>query len=164
MKLNKIDKLLGKLSLYLDRIAGIAMLFLVFLFTANIILRAVWQPINFAYDLSGLVSTIVVAFSIAYCTYENGHVRVDLLFAKFPKKVQRVIEVCYSFAAMLTFGYCTYALVKYTIKSFANEMVSMTNKIPFGPFAVCVTIGFFVMTLVMILQFIKLVTRKEETE
>ena len=77
------EKLVHLLSRWCNRIAQIALVAMMLLLGGNIILRFMGTPILGVYDWTGLIGTILIALSLAYCGILRGHIRVEFIVMFF---------------------------------------------------------------------------------
>jgi TRAP-type C4-dicarboxylate transport system permease small subunit len=131
-----------------------AMMFLTFV---DVLLRYVFNsPVPGATELIEFMMGIVVAFSVAYTAHKKAHIGVDLVVALFKEKTRKIIGIVTSF---LTFGFfvlvCwqTYVLI---IEDYSSNIISPVLYIPVYPFIMTVTVGFVILCLVLLAEFLGL--------
>jgi len=96
-------------------IAGIAVIAMMLLSTADVVLRRFGKPIPGTYELVGFLGTIVVSFALGFTSLEKGHIAVELLVSKLPLRTQLAIETFTNLFSFLIFGLMTYQAVIYTL-------------------------------------------------
>ena len=69
--MDKCEKFVGKVTQFLDQIAGLAILAVVLLVVSNIILRTIpgINPILGTYEYVGFLTVIVIGLAIAHCAF-----------------------------------------------------------------------------------------------
>ena len=122
------------------------------LVVGDIVLRVVWRPVPGTYDIVGFIGAIIVAFAIAYCAVQRGHIEVELVVARFPERVQGIIG---SITGFLGLG--IFALITWQCLVFGNDMwrlgeVSMSAHIPFYPFIYGIGFGSALLCLVILVN------------
>ena len=130
---------------------------MMFLTFADVLLRYVFNsPVPGATELIEFMMGIVVTFSVAYTAHKKAHISVDLLLMNFQKKTRKVIGVVTSF---LTFGLfvliCWQTLIL-IIEDYRSTIISAVLYIPVYPFIATVTVGFVVLCLVLLAEFLGL--------
>jgi TRAP-type C4-dicarboxylate transport system permease small subunit len=95
----------------------------------------------------GFLTAVVIGFSLAYCAVKEGHITVDLLFARLPRKARAVLEAGNGFLIFLFLSLVAWYLVKYAMGIKTNGQVSQTSEIPFHIFIYLVAGGFSVLSL-----------------
>jgi len=119
------------LSKGLEVIAGTSLLFIMLLTTCDVIGRAFRSPIIGTYELVSFGAGILVGFSLPITTFEKGHVYVDFLFLKLPKKIQKVLHILTNLMGIALFvgaGYYLF-IMGYDLQG-AGE-VSSTLQLPY---------------------------------
>lgn len=84
------------------------------------------------------------AFAFGYVHLHHGHVRVDVFYARFPRRMQAIMDSILWFLFFLpSIGYMAYAAWNWMIYSWStNEMSHMTYWYPIlGPIRTLVFIG-----------------------
>ncbi|MCK7469056.1 MAG: TRAP transporter small permease [Desulfosudis oleivorans] len=75
----------GRLSGFINVIAGIAITFIMFLTVLDVILRSFRRPIVGTYELVAFSGAVVVGFAIPLTSWMRGHIYVDFFTGKLPK-------------------------------------------------------------------------------
>ena len=146
------DRVVHSLCKFCDQIAQGAVMAMMLLVVANIIWRVVpkiGRPIFGTYDVVGFIGATLVAFAIAYCAVQRGHISVELVVARFPQRVQGIIG---SITGFLSLG--IFAVITWQCVVLANDMrrvgeVSMSALLPFYPYIYGVAFGCALLCLVI---------------
>ena len=101
-------------------------------------------------DLSIFMMVIVVFFSMAQCELMRGHITIDLLVSRFKQKSQDIFNSIAYVIFLVTFGWMTWQLIQYGIDRWHNNIVSLTLKIPIGPFVFVAALGCALLSLLVI--------------
>ena len=136
-------------------IAGVAIIIMMLLSTADVVLRLFGKPIPGAYELTGLLGTIVVSFALGFTSLEKGHIAVELLFRKLPQRAQLAIETFTNVVSFLIFGLITYQTFIYALDIRKSGEVSPTLQMPIYPFIFGMALGFGLLCLILIADTIK---------
>jgi len=142
-------------------LAGISLLLMVALVVANTILRTVLVPIQGASEIVGWLGAVTVAFALGYTQLEKGHVAIDLLVQKFPRVLQRAVEVVVQLINTLFSAWISWQLIKYGINVMNTSQLSQTLQVAFYPLIFAVSVGFMGMTLVFLTDFLKCATGRD---
>ena len=158
---------LERIEVFLNRIlmiiGSVAVLSLMALATGNVILRFFFNaPYRGAYEVVGFLGAIVIAFALGSTQKRKGHIVVDILTDKFPKRVNRVLDGISYFVTMIFFGIVSWQLFVWGMKIARSGEVSETIKIIFHPFIYSVGAGFVVFSFTLMIDFLKNLQRKEE--
>jgi TRAP-type C4-dicarboxylate transport system permease small subunit len=149
------DRAVRLLSKFCDQIAqaGVFVMFLIVVF--NILLRKVWKPIYGTYDYVCFIAAIMVAFALANCALQKGHIQVEMLVSQFSQRAQGVIG---SITDILSLG--IFSLITWQCIVLANDMrlageTSMTALLPFYPYIYAIAFGCGLLCLVILVDLIK---------
>jgi len=165
--LNKISVFLNKILVW---IAGIFLTSMILLTCANIVprvIRALFRTLSNqmgfevferiakdlpsgvpgTFELMGFFGAIVAAFALGDTQNKRGHIAVNVLVNRFPKKIRRVLNGINNTICMLFFGIATWQIfVKATVIRNTGE-VSETLRIIYYPFTYSVALGCAVLSL-----------------
>jgi TRAP-type C4-dicarboxylate transport system permease small subunit len=149
------ERLVYSLSRWCDRVAQGAAVAMMLMVVGNILLRMLGKPIVGAYDWTGLIGTILVALALGYCGVRRNHVRVEFIVARFPPRVQAVID---SITGVLSLGF--FALAAWQSVVLGSDMwqkgdVSITVQSPFYPFVYTIAFGCALLWLVILVDTMK---------
>jgi TRAP-type C4-dicarboxylate transport system permease small subunit len=151
--LNKILMILG----------GVAVLALMALATGNVVLRLFHLPFRGAYEIVSFLGAVVIAFALGYTQKRKDNIVVDILTAKFSKKVNRVLDGINYLVSTVFFSVVSWQIYKWGMKIWESHEVSETLKVIYHPFIFCVSFGFLVLSLTLIVDFLKTLCINEET-
>lgn len=159
-------KYLESLNTFLNKIlmilGGVAVLALMAVATANVVLRIFHIPFTGAYEIVGFLGAIVIAFALGYTQIRKNNIVVDILTEKFPKKLNRVLDGVNYFITMIFFAIVSWQVSLWGMKIWESHEVSETLKIIYHPFIFSVSLGFAVLSLTLIVDFLKTILNKEE--
>jgi len=157
--LEKINNFLNKILMI---VGSVAVLSLMSLATVNVVLRFFFNaPYRGAYELVGFMGALVIAFALGYTQKRKDHIVVDILTAKFPKRVNKILDRINYFVTTIFFIIVSWQVFVWGMKISKSGEVSETIKIIFHPFVYSVSLGFAVFSLTLILDFMKNFQGKE---
>jgi TRAP-type C4-dicarboxylate transport system permease small subunit len=159
--LEKVNVFLNKILMILG---SVAVLLLMAIATTNAFLRvpfikSTWRG---AYETVGFLGAIVIAFALGYTQKRKDHIVVDILTAKFPKRVNRVLDGINYFITTIFFAIISWQVLVWGMKISRSGEVSETLKIVFHPFIYSVSFGFAVFSLTLLIDFLKNLKSKED--
>jgi TRAP-type C4-dicarboxylate transport system permease small subunit len=154
MNLNSIEKLLLRGETVLVYVAVLATFALMCLTTADAVSRYIFNsPITGAYEITEkylMVASVFLGFSYAY--RRGVFVRVTFLADRLPQAPKLI---CHYLAQIISLVYCVilvYATALQAIRASSEATTLSTLPIPVGPAYYLVPIGFFAMTVFMLLD------------
>ena len=131
---------------------------IVLLIVADIILRYVFnRPIAYTVEVVEVALSIIVFFGIIICTAQRGHVNMDILLTRFPRRVQGAVN---SFLYLLSaglFGLIAWRCVIYAMQLQDMGRVSIMLRLPSYPFVLVIAFCSFLTSLLFLSQFIRFV-------
>jgi TRAP-type C4-dicarboxylate transport system permease small subunit len=147
--LDKIDNLLGRILLVLS---GAAVLALMLLATGNVVLRIFQAPFRGTYEIVSFLGAIGVAFALASTQRGKGHIVVDILSSRYPRRVRRLVDALSAAIGALFFGIVSRQVWVWGARIMASGELSETLKVVYHPFVFGVAAGFGLLTLTCLLD------------
>jgi len=140
--MNSLAGVVKRISKIMDKLAGICFFSVMLLIVTNIILRGIFhKPILGTYEVVGFLSAMGIGFALAHCALQNGHIAVDFIFSKFPKKTQAGLDLILNILVLLFWSGAAWNLFKYAQNMMAKGMVSPSAEIPIYPFIYLTGLG-----------------------
>ena len=147
---------LESFTLGIHHIGGIILALLMFMTAADVFGRYFLNhSIKWAKEISEVMLILIVFFGAAYTAVQKEHVRVELLAARFSKKVQAVIE---SFAGLLSFVMVLMIAIQgitLTLVQKSRGNVTQLLEIPLWPFALLLSFGAFLLSIVLLKDIVR---------
>ena len=151
-----MEKYIFQLSKAMGVIAIGFLIAMMLLTVADVLLRKLFNsPILGSVELVEVMMIFTGFLGLAWCAFNDSHIKVDLIVGSFPPRVQNIID---SITYLLTIVICAILSWRSIIESFAvheSNAFTPTLKIPLYPFYIVVGIGFGVLLLAVIVLFIK---------
>ncbi len=152
----KLEKFFTSFSVKANWIAAAALIAMMLLTTTDVILRIFKSTIPGTYEIVGLLGSMVISFSLAYTSIEKGHIAVEFLLQKLPKKVGNIIDFINSIIATILFGGIAWQCLQYGIELKKIGQVSMTVQMPTYPFVFGIAFGTLLLCPILLLQGIRI--------
>ncbi len=157
--LMKINKFLNKL---LTLAGGLCLVVMIVLTCANIFIRQISGPIPGTFELMGFFGAIVAAFALGYTQFTNGHISVDVLVNTYPRTLKRLISLLNHGVCCLFFAVTAWFMIQKAMTLKNTGELSETLRIIYYPFLLAVALGFSILALALLTDFLKaLLIRKE---
>ena len=160
-KLRRIDGVVRKICLIANRVSGVILVFLVLVLVADVFGRFVGHPVLGSYEIVQYGFGLIVCLSVAYASAESGHIVIDLLFGVFPKRIQRICSGVSEVLSILMFALIVWRLGSDALQSYRISERSTTLGIPVSFFEFALAVGFALLALVILLQFLKSIGGRE---
>lgn len=160
-------EILDKITRYLNQVlivlGGMLLIAMIFLTCSNIFLRLVWTPIDGTFELMGFFGAIITAFALGYTQMKKGHIAIDIVVNQFSAKTVRLLEAINHLTCMVFFGIVSWRLFVWAGTLCRTGEITETLRIIFYPFTYGVALGCLVLTLVLLIDLLKLLVKKEES-
>ena len=150
--MRKFEQIVIYLANASNWVAAVAIVFLMLLTTLDVILRMFRMSITGSYELAGFASVLVISLSLGYTSLQKGHIAVDIVFRRFSviyKKIIKFVNCCISF---LLFAIISWQSFLYAMQLRAVGEVSATLQLRTYPFVLGLTLGAFLLCLVLIVE------------
>lgn len=159
-------KYLESINVFLNRLllilGGIAVTLLMSLATLNVVLRIFHIPYSGTYEIVSFLGAIVIAFALGYTQKRKDHIVVDILTERFSKQINKVLNIVSYGITMVFFAVVSWQIFIFGMKIWKSGEVSETLKIVYHPFIFCVSVGFAVLSLTIVIDFLKTIFMQEE--
>ncbi|MBW2109361.1 MAG: TRAP transporter large permease subunit, partial [Deltaproteobacteria bacterium] len=151
--MNRVISPISNFSVWIS--AGLVLL-MALLTVVDVIARSLFNsPIGGVIEIEQFMLAVVVFLAIAHTETKNGHVSVDILSRKYPRKislfVSSVSNIIFMFCAIL---YCWYQVEK-SIESFRMNEAGLITGIPHYPILLLTAFGCALLFLVLLVKFLK---------
>jgi TRAP-type transport system small permease protein len=110
------------------------------------------KPLLGSLEMLELSMAVLGGFAMLYTTTQRGHISVDLLFIRFSRRTQVVIDC---FGSLLGFG--TWGIIAYQVYLLGMRMLKSGDstsllRIPLSPFQFILALGLSLYSLTLLIQ------------
>lgn len=130
MGLERVSGLIRKISM---GVAGVSLLAVTLLATANVALRILRVPVGGTYEVVSFLGAIVTAGALGYTQKRRNHIVVDILSDKYPARLKRVVDQVSHVVMFLLFTVVSWQTARYGGRLVGAGELSETLKLPFTP-------------------------------
>jgi TRAP-type C4-dicarboxylate transport system permease small subunit len=161
-------RIVHKASLSAQVIAGLTLAFMMLVTLSDVILRAFGKPILGAYEIISFSGGIVIGLAIPYTSWMKGHIYVDVLVDRRPRRkgdpigwkdIVNIITRCVGIALFFFIGWSFFG---YAGSLYASKEVSQTLRIPFYPVAYGLGVSCYIQSLLLGCDILKIVGGENE--
>jgi TRAP-type C4-dicarboxylate transport system permease small subunit len=149
-------KYLEQITVYLNKVflivGGVAVLALMSVATGNVVLRIFHIPFRGAYEIVSFLGAVVIAFALGYTQQRKGHIVVDILTDKFPKKLSKMLDVVSHLVTTVFFAIVAWQIYRVGMQIWESGELSETLKMIYHPFIFVVSLGFVTLSLTALVQ------------
>lgn len=163
-KLYALIRAIKRLTRWVYLLVGAgSLLAMIALITGDVILRFLFErPIMSSYEIVMFLMAIAVFTTLSYTETEKGHVTIELLVSRFPKKVQKILDLIMSVLSMCLFALITQQTIVRVRALEAEGLTTSILHIPVYPFYLFGAFGFALLTLVLLANIVESLMRTGE--
>jgi TRAP-type C4-dicarboxylate transport system permease small subunit len=147
--LKRIEEWVGRLASAFNSVAAVAVVGMMVLTCLDVLLRLLRHPIPGTYEIVCMLGAVFVSFSLARTTVDRGHIAVDFLVQRLPKRFQHLVEALNAGICALLFTVICRQCVIYAQDLKASGEVSMTLQMPLFPFVFGIALGSAMLSAVL---------------
>ena len=156
----KAVQVIDSMSMVLNAVAIVVLAAMMFLTVADVSMRYFFNsPITGATEITEFMMALIAFLGLAYCAVKQGHLKLDFVISRFPQRIQAIIDTVCFFVGLLLCGIIAWRAFVEGIEQRRINMHSSLLEIPHFPFFWVMSAGFAVLTLVMVMEFIKYIRK-----
>lgn len=156
--INSIDAVISWLSRVLNYVGMVILIVMMLLTVADVFMRYILNcPILGVFELTEYMMVPIVFFGWAWCAKKGGNVKVDLVVTRLEPSAQRALNiVTYLFSMVIIFVIAWQNLLE-SKEVWSVHKASDMLAVPAYPFYMVLTIGCFLLCLVLLLSLVQLI-------
>ncbi len=147
--MERLTGFVQRLASLFNTVAAAAVVGMMALTCLDVGLRFFRHPIPGTYEIVGLLGAVFVSFSLARTSVDQGHIAVDFLVQRLPRRVQYVVEALNAGICAVLFTVVGWQCMRYAVDLKASGEVSMTLQIPIHPFVFGIGMGCAMLSVVL---------------
>ncbi len=148
MDLELIWRKMGAPSRILAKLGAVALFAMMLLTSVDVVCRYLFNsPIRGAFELTEFLVLILIFSFLGYTQSQKSHISVDLLFTRFPNRVQRIIGLLNHVVCLVLMILITWMAVDQGLELREVGEKSANLGIPKYPFAFFLAFGCAVMCI-----------------
>jgi TRAP-type C4-dicarboxylate transport system permease small subunit len=149
---------------YAIAMAGTALVFItMFITTADVIGRYFRMPLPGAMEISELALGVMVFLGWAYTQAEKGHIAIDILFKRLPRRARNILDVIIPLVGLVLMGLIGWRAIWFGMDSKSSLEQTVDLGIPVWPFKLMILIGAVTLCLELIFDVIEAWQRCRES-
>jgi TRAP-type C4-dicarboxylate transport system permease small subunit len=118
---------------FLLLIAGLTLAFMLLFTLVDVVLRAFGKPIIGDYEVISFLGAVVVGFAIPYTSLQKGHVMVDFLLERIPKKAGNIMYMATRILSIVLFLWMGWNFVIMSLDLIKSREVTPVFRLPYYP-------------------------------
>ncbi len=166
--LDALLSIVRKLSVSAQVIAGVTLFIMMLVTLGDVILRAFGRPILGAFEIISFCGGIVIGMSIPYTSWMKGHIYVDVLIGRNPRrkgapvKIADVVNVITRCVGIALFFFIGWSFFGYGSSLQETKEVTMTLRLPYYPIAYGLGVSCFIQSILLCCDILKIVGGENE--
>lgn len=150
--MTSFEKKFSAVTRVFNQLAMISVAGMMFLTSADVIMRCFYHSIPGTYEIIGLLSALFVSFSLAHTSMERGHIAVDFVFQRLNLRSRRILEGVNALIGATMFGGITWYAILYAEDLRRVGEVSMTLQLPLYLFVYGIALGCAMLSLTLMIS------------
>ena len=161
--LDRITIAAGRLSKQLGLFSGLICLVLALIMASDVVGRYfLSSPIHWAWELNNYLLLASVFFGGAYTQLVQGHVSIDIVYRRLPRRVQKRVFFLLSVLALSYLCWLDWLVAKQALASFLTHEKSCLEFWPLFPVKFLMPVGVSLLILQLLVQLVgRLVGRSD---
>ncbi len=145
-----------RITLFMNVIAGIALTFIILLTVCDVVLRALGKPITGAYEIVAMAGGVVIGFVTPFTSWVRGHIFMDFVLDKLSSHAKSAFEIATRCVGIGLFLMISWNVFKIGRNLYTVDEVTPTLELPLYPIAYGVAFCFFVLSVVLFCDILKI--------
>jgi TRAP-type C4-dicarboxylate transport system permease small subunit len=151
-----VERVASPPNRWLHWVAMLLLLLLMFITVGDVVGRYLvgiipgFGPIPGTFELTEIMLAVAVLTAIGHTQMRGGHISIDLVLAKFPPRVQAVVDSITDLLSLVIFVLVTWQTIKYAQLLYSSHDVSAVLRLPMYPFLILAAIGCFMFCLALL--------------
>ena len=157
---SKVEQGIHKTSTTINYLALLVLFLMMLMVAVDVLGRYIFNsPFTGTFDSIEMMMVVVVFGSLAYCTLAEGHVRVDVILGRLPKRTKAILNAITFLTSVFIVALITWRLGDraWSILKDLPGPTTLTLQIPHWPLIILATIGCFLFCLELIIYFLRYV-------
>jgi TRAP-type C4-dicarboxylate transport system permease small subunit len=150
------------LNKVLVALAGTVLVIMTFLACVNVMFRSGGIPVKGTFELMGFFGALIASFALGRTQMAREHISVDCLINLFPARLQRVCSGINYAVGITFFALAGWETARWGTTLWRVHELSETLRIVYFPFVYCVSLGCFVIALVLLVDMLNLLNGTQE--
>lgn len=161
-------KKLSPVATFSNTISTVALAAMMFLTAIDVVGRKVFNsPLMGTYEITQLLMAILVSLGIAHCGIKKGHVNIDLVLMRLPRRTQGILGIITGLFALFIIAIAAWQTGVNASMQVRTGLTTPVLMIPMFPFIAIVAFGltmYFIVLIIHWLEYIQEGTNKKEVK
>lgn len=146
-------------------LASLFLFLMTLMVTVTAIARKFGYATGFAHEIAGYCLVAIIFLGLAYTLKMGRHIEISVVTGRLSQRARRWLRIATSSFALAFLGWLFWFTLKYAIRSYTLESVSMTAlRVPLWPIQMLIPIGLALLALAIVLETIKTTQHQQEPD
>jgi TRAP-type C4-dicarboxylate transport system permease small subunit len=139
-------------------VASVALVAMMLLTVADVVGRYCFnRPIRGVWEIVGLTMVLAGTWGWGYCQMQKGHVRVDIILGRFPRKIQTIIQIVAYLIGFVVFSLMSWRAFLLAADYLTRGRAGVTDilEIPYYPIWLALVIGAGLLALTALIDLLR---------
>jgi TRAP-type C4-dicarboxylate transport system permease small subunit len=160
-KVNRFEDFANRASAWLNWVTVAGFVVIAIITTLDVLGTKLFNmPFLISFDIISLGGLLAVAPAIAWIQSLHGHIEVEILTRRLKPHAQAILNSVMTFLGALLFVVMTWQMIDYALTVQKTNRVTGMAEIPFFPFGYFTALCFLMVAIVLVAQFLKIVTQE----
>jgi TRAP-type C4-dicarboxylate transport system permease small subunit len=155
--MNRFLRTVFRITQYMNVIAGIALTFIILITVCDVVLRALGKPILGVYEIVAMAGGVVIGFVTPFTSWVRGHIFMDFVIERLSRRAKCAFDIATRCVGIALFLMISWNVFKIGRNLYNVDEVSLTLQLPLYPIAYGVGFCFFVLSVVLFCDILKVV-------
>ena len=155
-----LHKISGRLSAWMEIVAGIGLIGVMVLIGADIIGRIFGCPVPGTYEIVSLTGGLIIGFALPATSRVKGHVSADILIGKLSEKPRLFLNVTTRLIGMMVFLLAGYGMVMMGVRLRVSGEVTAVLALPFYYVTYAVGGAFLIQSLILVSEIFETIKKE----
>ena len=150
----------GRLSMWMEIVAGTALIGVMLLIGADIVGRIFGCPVPGTYEIVSIAGGLIIGLALPATSRAKGHVSTDLLLGKLSEKPRLFLVVATRLIGMVLFLLAACGMAMMGLRLKISGEVTAVLALPFYYVAYAIAGAFLIQTLVLLSEILETINPK----
>jgi TRAP-type C4-dicarboxylate transport system permease small subunit len=155
--MNAFLRTIFRITQCMNVVAGIALTFIILITVCDVVLRALGRPILGVYEIVAMAGGVVIGFVTPFTSWVRGHIFMDFVIERLSRRAKCAFDIATRCVGIALFLMISWNVFKIGRNLYSVDEVSLTLQLPLYPIAYGVGFCFFVLSVVLFCDILKVV-------
>ena len=116
------------------------------------------QPVPGTFEFSEVLLALIIYLALPYVQYKRSNIAIEMISDHYPQNFRKIFDICCMMLGAIVFGFLAERGIELTRSSWEiSEISEGTIPFPMAPFKMMIPLGFGLLSLRLLTQFIEAV-------